>query len=155
MLVAATLAGGAAARSGDGVWVNGSVHTLLTLPPKSGSPANVRPLFVIAPVSAAHPLHPLASALTHGFGAHDHVTSSMFSGSCDLTLVVPGPRAGTGSIRTRTTLTPAGKLKLVYAVDMGGRMQPLTSVATIDAAEKVGFVKAIDTHSVLFCKVSG
>lgn len=154
LVVAATLAGAAAARSGDGVWVNGTVHRLLTGPPKAGA-AHAEPLFVIAPVSAAHPLHNSASAERHGFGAHDHVIASVYDGPCDITLVVPGPHAGTSGARTRVTLTPAGKLPLVYAALVGGRMQPLTSVAAIDAAAKAGIVKRIDTHTVLSCLVSG
>ena len=155
LLVAASTAGTAAARSGDGVWVNGSVHALVTGPPKTAATAHATPLYVIAPVSAAHPLHALANALTHGFGAHDHVAASVFSGPCDITLVVPGPRAGKSDIRTRATLTPAGKDALVYAALIGGKMDPLTSVSRIDAAEKAGLIRAIDTHTVIFCKVSG
>lgn len=155
LVIALTLAGSAAARSGDGVWVDGKVHGLVTGPPKAGAPKSILPLYVIAPVSAAHPLHALASARTKGFGAHDHVMASVYDGPCDLTLVVPGPRAGAGGIRTRMTLTPAGKKPLAYAALVGGRMQPLTSVATIDAAATAGLVKRIDTHTVISCTVQG
>lgn len=151
----ATFAGAAVARSGDGVWVDGKVHGLVTGPPKAGAPKHAVPLYVIAPVSAAHPLHALASARTKGFGAHDHVMASVYDGPCDLTLVVPGPRAGTAGVRTRMTLTPAGTKPLVYAALVGGRLQPLTSAATIDAAAKAGVVKRIDTHTVISCTVLG
>lgn len=155
LLTAATFAGGAAARSGDGVWVNGTVHGLVTGPPKTSNPRTVAPLYVIAPVNAAHPLHALASAMSKGFGAHDHVISSVLDGPCDITLVVPGPKAGAKGIHARVTLTPAGRVPLVYAALLGGKMEPLTSAATIDAAAKAGLVKRIDTHTVLSCKVLG
>jgi hypothetical protein len=155
LALAATLAGGAAARNGDGVWVDGKVHGLVTGLPKTSNPANVAPLYVIAPVDAAHPLHALAAALTKGFGAHDHVLPSVLDGPCDITLVVPGAKAGPNGIRTRATLTPAGNMLLVYAARVGGRMEPLTSVSTIAAAAKAGLVKRIDTHTVLSCKVVG
>ena len=155
LLTATTFAGGAAAKNGDGVWVNGVVHGLVTGLPKTSDPKTVAPLYVIAPVNAAHPLHALASALTKGFGAHDHVIASVLDGPCDITLVVPGPNSGAKGIRTRATLTPAGNMLLAYAARMGGRMEPLTSVSRIDAAAKAGLVKRIDTHTVLSCKVLG
>lgn len=155
LVVAATLAGSAAARAGDGVWVDGRVHGLVTGPLKASASKSALPLYVIAPVSAAHPLHALASARTKGFGAHDHVMASVYDGPCDLTLVVPGPRAGAKGIRTRMTLTPAGTKPLAYAALVGGRMQPLTSVATIDAAATARLVKRIDTHIVISCTVLG
>lgn len=155
LVIAATFAGSAAARSGDGVWVDGKVHGLVTGPPEAGAPKNVLPLYVIAPVSAAHPLHAFASARTRGFGAHDHVIASVYDGPCDLTLVVPGPRAGASGVRTRMTITPAGKKPLVYAALVAGRMQPLTSVAAIATAAKAGLVTRIDTHNVISCKVLG
>jgi hypothetical protein len=140
--------------AGDGVWVNGTVYSLVTGPPKTTAPKDVQPLYVIAPVSAAHPLHSFASAAAHGFGAHDHVTASVFAGPCDITLVMPGPKAGRTAVRMRTTLTPAGTKPLVYAALLGGRMQPLTSAARIDEAKRAGLVVAVDTHTVIYCAVA-
>lgn len=148
--VALAVAGSAAA---DGVWVGGVVHGLVTGPPPATVTHSV-PLYVIAPVSRSRPLHPLADARTHGFGAHDHVVASVFSGPCDLTLVVPGPR-GKGNVKTRATVTPAGAHPLVYAVKLGGKMLALTSAARIDRAKSAGLVATVDTQTVISCAVAG
>ena len=100
LLAAAFAAPAAAGMRADGVWVDGAVHVLVTGPPPAGA-THGRALYVIAPISTAHPLHPLADAKTHGFGAHDHVIAlthpnNTFHGACDLTLVVPGPKATPG-----------------------------------------------------------
>lgn len=149
----ASLIVGVPLAAAEGVWVGGTVHGLVTGPPSASAQQPV-PLYVIAPVSRSHPLHPLADARTHGFGAHDHVAASVFSGPCDLTLVVPGHKAGKGSVETRMTLTPTGRHPLVYAVRLGGRMLPLTSVARIRAAEAAQLVAAVNTHAVISCTVS-
>lgn len=155
-LSAAALAAGGDA---DGVWVNGTVHKLVVTGP---APANAHaiPLYVIAPVSAAHPLHPLADAKTHGFGAHDHVIAlahpnSTFHGACDLTLVVPGPKATPGkTIQTRPTLTPAATKPLLYAARLDNKLLPLTSAARIQTAKHLGLANLIDTHNPVACTVS-
>ncbi len=129
LLAAAFAAPAAAGPPADGVWVNGSVHNLVVTGPASAS-AHAIPLYVIAPVSAAHPLHPLADAKTHGFGAHDHVIAlthpnNTYHGACDLTLVVPGPKATAGkTIQTRPTLTPAGIKPLLYAARLAQQTAP-------------------------------
>ena len=155
-LSAAALAAGGDA---DGVWVNGTVHNLVVTGP---APANTHaiPLYVIGPVSAAHPLHPLADAKTHGFGAHDHVIAlahaiSTFHGACDLTLVVPGPNAKAGNtIQTRPTLTPAGTKPLLYAARLGNKLLPLTSAAKVQAAKRLGLATLIDTRNHVACSVT-
>jgi hypothetical protein len=153
VIVVATVAFVAAqAAAAEGVWVNGTVHGLVTAPP-TGSTQSPVPLYVIAPVSARHPLHPLADARTRGFGAHDHVAAKVFTGPCDLTLLVPGPR-GKGAVATRSTMTPSGAHPLVYAARIGGEMVPLTSVARIERAVSGGLVAAINTHVVISCAVS-
>ena len=151
----------AAARAGDadGVWVNGTVHNLVVTGPASAK-AHATPLYVIAPISAAHPLHPLADAKTHGFGAHDHVIAlaqprSTFHGACDLTLVVPGPKAVPGkTIKTRLTLTPAGTKPLLDAALLGGKLLPLEAVARVQSAERAGLATLVDTHILVDCTVS-
>jgi len=153
ILVTAVACVAAQAAAAEGVWVNGTVHGLVTTPP-TASTANPVPLYVIAPVSASHPLHPLADARTKGFGAHDHVAARVFTGPCDLTLVVPGPH-GRGAVATRSTLTPSGAHPLVYAAKLGGKMLPLTSVARIDRALSAGLVTAVNTHVVISSAVSG
>lgn len=153
VLVAAAALAAAQAAAAEGVWVNGTVHGLVTAPPTSSTQTPV-PLYVIAPVSASHPLHPLADARTKGFGAHDHVAARVFAGPCDLTLVVPGPH-GKGAVAMRSTLTPSGTHPLVYAARIDGKMLPLTSVARIDRALSAGLVAAVNTHVVISCTVSG
>jgi hypothetical protein len=159
LLAAAFVAPVAAAPPLDGVWVNGRVHKLVVTGPASAS-AHAIPLYVIAPLSAAHPLHPLADAKTHGFGAHDHVValthpSTTFHGACDLTLVVPGPKAMVGkTIRTRSTLTPAGVKPLLYAFQLDDKVLPLNSATRIQAAERLRLATLIDTHNHVACTVS-
>ena len=147
------LAVGVPAAVADGVWVGGTVHGLVTGPP-SGGTEHPEALYVIGPVSRSHPLHSLADARKHGFGAHDHVAASVFSGPCDLMLVVPGHKAAKGSIETRMTLTPTGTHPLVYAVRLDGRMLPLTSAARIRQAQTSGLVSTVNTHNVISCTVS-
>ena len=159
LLAAAFAAPAAAGPPTDGVWVNGSVHNLVVTGPASAS-AHAIPLYVIAPVSAAHPLHPLADAKTHGFGAHDHVIAlahpnSTFHGACDLTLVVPGPKATAGNaIRTRPTLTPPGTKPLLYAARLDNKLLPLSSAARIQTAKRVRLATLVDTHNLVACTVS-
>jgi hypothetical protein len=143
----------------DGVWVNGIVHNLIVTGPAAAG-ARATPLYVIAPVSAAHPLHPLADAKTHGFGAHDHVISLArpsvtFHGACDLTLVVPGPKAVLGkTVAARHTLTPAGTKPLLYAALLGGKLMPLNGASRINAAAHAGLAALVDTHNLVACTVS-
>ena len=159
LLTAAFAAPAAAGPTVDGVWVNGSVHNLVVTGPAAAG-AHAIPLFVIAPVSAAHPLHPFADAKTHGFGAHDHVIAlahpnSTYHGACDLTLVVPGPRATAGNtIRRRPTLTPAGIKPLLYAARLDNKLLPLTSAARIQTAKHLRLATLIDTHNLVACTVS-
>ena len=143
----------------DGVWVGGTIHNLVvTGPAKPGAAAT--PLYVIAPVASTRPLHPLADARTHGFGAHDHVIglarpAETFNGACDLTLLVPGPKAKLGAnVMARPTATPSGAHPLLYAVRLGGRLVPLNSAARIGAARKSGLAVAVDTHTLVACTVS-
>jgi hypothetical protein len=158
-LAAALAAPAAAAPPADGVWVNGSVHNLVVTGPASAS-SHAIPLYVIAPVSAARPLHPLADAKTHGFGAHDHVIAlnhpnSTYHGACELTLVVPGPKATAGkTIQTRPTLTPAGTKPLLYAARLDNKLVPLTSAARIQIAKHLALADLIDTHNLVACTVS-
>lgn len=154
----AFLAGAQAAGGVDGVWVDGTVHNLVVTGPAAPT-AKPRPLYVIAPVSAAHPLHPLAEARTHGFGAHDHVIAlthpaSAFHGACELTLVVPGPKATAGSIATRPTLTPAGPKPLLYAARMAGKLQMLDRTSRIAQAHRLGLATLVDIHVRVACTVT-
>jgi hypothetical protein len=159
LLAAAFAAPAAAGPPADGVWVDGAVHLLVTGPPPPGA-THGRALYVIAPISTAHPLHPLADATTHGFGAHDHVIAlahpnGTFHGACDLTLVVPGPKATPGkTIHIRPTLTPAGTKPLLYAARLGNKLLPLTSAARIQTAKHLGLATLIDTHNLVACTVT-
>ncbi len=159
LLAAAFAAPAAAGPPADGVWVDGAVHVLVTGPPPAGA-THGRALYVIAPISTAHPLHPLADASTHGFGAHDHVIAlahpnGTFHGACDLTLVVPGPKATPGkTIHIRPTLTPAGTKPLLYAARLGNKLLPLTSAARIQTAKHLGLATLIDTHNLVACTVT-
>lgn len=139
----------------DGVWVNGSAHTLVTGPPPAGT-THGRPLYVIAPVSTAHPLHPLATARLHGFGAHDHVFArAPFKGVCDLHLVVPGPNAKPGtSVALRKLMTPAGAKPLLYAAKLGGKMVALDRTSRIQQAAKAKLATIVDTHTLLACTIA-
>jgi hypothetical protein len=141
----AALAVGVQAAAAEGVWIQGKAHSLLTGPPSSGASGRPALLYVIAPVSRRHPLHPLADAIAH-------VAARVFSGPCDLTLLVPGPH-GKGKVETRRTQTPLGPKPLVYAARLGGRMLPLTSTARIHRAQSAGLVAAVDTHNVISCTV--
>jgi hypothetical protein len=156
-VLAALLVAGAAsaAGTGDGVWVNGVRHPLVTGPP-SGSTTHPVPLYVVAPVDPAAPLHPLADARTHGFGAHDHVIApGSGARTCDLQLVVPGPKARVGrTVWVRSTLTPAGVKPLAYAVRIGAAVEPLTWVSRVRHAVGLGLARTIDTGVVLGCTVS-
>jgi hypothetical protein len=158
-VVAAAALASSRASDTDGVWVNGVLHDLIVTGPASAT-SSPRPLYVISPVSAVHPLHALADARTHGFGAHDHVISlprsaATFHGACELTLVVPGRRGVAGrTIEARRTLTPAGMKPLLYAARLGARFTPLTSTARIAAAIRAGLAAPIDTHMTVACTVS-
>lgn len=147
----AALAVGVQSAAAEGVWIHGKVHGLVTGPPTSQT-TTPTPLYVIAPVRRHHPLHPFADAIAEGWGAHDHVAARVFSGPCDLTMVVPGAR-GKGKVRTRRTETPNGPKPLVYAALIGGRMRPLTSTTRILRAEKARLVTAVDMHVVISCTV--
>jgi hypothetical protein len=159
MLVALSfLASAQAAGDVDGVWVDGTVHNLVVTGPASKQ-AKATPLYVIAPVSATHPLHPLADAKTHGFGAHDHVIdlarpASAFHGACELTLVVPGPKAAPGNIATRPTLTPAGRKPLLYAARMAGKLLPLDRASRVTDAHRLGLATLVDVHVRFACTVT-
>jgi hypothetical protein len=150
---------GAAAAEKDGVWVGGVVHTLLVTGPAPANPAHVSPLYVIAPISVTHPLHPLADARTHGFGAHDHVIATgspagSFRGVCELTLVVPGPKAALGrNVEARPTMTPAGRKPLLFAARVDGRLVPLDRAARIERARTLGLATLVDTQVGFACTV--
>ena len=143
----------------DGVWIDGTVHGLSTGPPPVGAKHPIA-LYVIAPVSASHPLHPLVFAKPLGFGAHDHVASlpkgkSSYRGLCDLTLVVPGPKAKLGSnVAARHTLTPAGTKPLLDRAMIGGTMEPLNWVSRIEQARALGLATLADTKTVIGCAIS-
>jgi hypothetical protein len=143
----------------DGVWVDGVVDRLLVTGPATASAATPTPLYVIAPISPAHPLHALADAKTHGFGAHDHVIglanpNAVFHGVCDLTLVVPGAKGRlAGNVRARATVTPAGIKPLLYAVRLSGRFMRLDRAARIERAVRAGLASPVDTHTLLACAV--
>lgn len=137
----------------DGVWVNGARHVLVTGPPASAT-THPTPLYVIAPVNATAPLHALPDARTHGFGAHDHVIASSGTRTCELELVVPGPKAKVGTnVAARMTLTPSGRKPLLYAARLGGRLEPLTWAARIRSADAQGLARIVDTHVELGCTV--
>lgn len=141
----------------DKVWVTGAIHSFMITGP--GNAKNATPLYIIAPVDPAHPLHPLADARTKGFGAHDHVIADPHPGSayrttCDLTLTVPGPKAKTGkNVLFRLTLTPAGRRPLLYAANLGHGMQMLTAAARITEAKKLGLARFVDTGTLLACTI--
>ena len=143
----------------DGVWIDGTVHDLATGPPPAGAKQPIA-LYVIAPVSLAHPLHPLAFAKPLGFGAHDHVADlpnpgAAYQGSCELTLVVPGAKAKVGSnVEARHTLTPAAMKPLLYRARLGGAMVALNWVSRIKRARALGLAKLIDTRTVIGCTIT-
>lgn len=143
----------------DGVWIDGTVHGLTTGPPPPGAKHPI-PLYVIAPVSASHPLHPLAFAKPLGFGAHDHVAElpnpkGPYHGVCDLTLVVRGSKARLGSnVEARQTLTPAAMKPLLYRARLGGAMVALNRVARIKAARNLGLATLVDTQTVIGCTIT-
>jgi hypothetical protein len=143
----------------DGVWVDGSVHALSTGPPPSNAKHPI-PLYVIAPVSATHPLHPLPFAKPLGFGAHDHVADvpdpqAGYHGTCDLSLVVPGPKAKLGSnVQARRTLTPAGTKPLLYEVRFDGKLTPLTWGARSKHAQTLGLAAVVNTNTIIGCSIS-
>ncbi len=155
--LAAAQAGQAQGPEIDQAWVGGTLYDfLVTGPVQSAPPGSAAPLYVIAPVDAAQPLHPEADAETHGFGAHDHVlqvpAGSAFRGVCDLTLVVPGANGKPGvNVASRMTLTPAGPRPLVYAANLGQGMQALTSADAIQTAVSLGLVAVVDTKTMLGC----
>lgn len=157
VLAAATAA---AAPGGDGVWVNGQAERLITGPPPTAGASRPAILYVISPVSTAHPLHAAADAITHGFGAHDHVLAlakgkSRFKGTCSLRLVVPGAKGRPGvNIAVRSTTTPLGKKPLLHAARLGAVMRPLSSAPRIEAAVRLGLAAIVDTESVISCTVS-
>lgn len=159
MVVAGVLlavSAGAAAAPGDGVWVNGARHGLVTGPP-AGTSATPSALYVIAPVVRARPMHPLAEARTHGFGAHDHVLAprTRAAGTCDLELVVPGPKARLGrNVLARPTQTPVGTRPLLYSVRLGSGQEPLTWASRIRRATALGLARVVDTHTLIGCTVS-
>ncbi len=144
-----------AAGPGDGVWVNGVRHHLSTGPATATS-TYPSPLYVISPVNARKPLHPLADAKTHGFGAHDHVFApSHGARTCELELVVPGRKAKVGqNVWVRMTTTPAGVKPLAYAARIGSRVQPFTWAARIRQATTLGLVRIVDTKIVIACSVT-
>jgi hypothetical protein len=158
--VALILVASAAAAGGtdiDKVWVNGAKKSfIVTGPPRART---TTPLFVIAPIDPAHPLHSAADAASKGFGAHDHVMqvppgASSFKTNCALTLVVPGPRAKVGTnILVRPTLTPAGTKPLVYAVRLG-RIVPLNRASRITAASASHLVATVNTGVEIGCTVA-
>jgi len=143
----------------DGVWVNGTVHKLVTGPPPANAKHPIR-LYVIAPVSSAHPLHPLAFAKPLSFGAHDHVAAlsnpkAGYHGSCDLTLVVPGPKARPASnVDVRRTLTPAGTKPLLYEARLDGKLAPLNGAARIEHAQTLGLATLVNTGTIISCTIT-
>ena len=158
-LASASTTAGATNAFVDGVWVDGSVHELSTGPAPAGATHPI-PLYVIAPISAAHPLHPLAFAKPLGFGAHDHVAAipdpaTAYHGVCDLTLVVPGAKARLGSnVEARQTLTPAASKPLLDRARLDGVMTPLNRVSRIKRAQTLGLAKLIDTQTVIACAIT-
>jgi hypothetical protein len=162
-LCSAALVGASSARSqagfADGVWVDGVVHDLST-GPGPAHPTHTTPLYVISPVSAAHPLHPLAFARPLGFGAHDHVAQipnakAPFHGVCDLRLVVPGPKAKVGTnVLARQTLTPVAMKPLLHAARLDGELVPLDSASRIQQARRVGLATIVDTKVTIACTIT-
>ena len=151
-------ASGATQADTDRVWVNGSIHQWqVTEAAVAGKPKT--PLYVIGPVDSARPLHPLAEASKRGFGAHDHVIADpnpdrAFATACNLTLVLPGPRAKVGrNVSVRRALTPFGHRSLLYAANLGAGVQPLTSVARIQKARQLGLARLFATPSVFGCLI--
>jgi hypothetical protein len=149
---------GASGADVDNVWVNGKIHRLLaTVPAAVGKPTTTP--YAIAPVDPSAPLHPLASARTKGFGAHDHVIAdptpkAAFKTVCKLTLTLPGARAKLGTnTRIRQTMTPFGQRPLLYAANLGNGMKPLTSVVRIKRARQLGLARFVITPAVFNCTI--
>jgi hypothetical protein len=86
-------------------------------------------------------------ALTH--------SAKSFRGVCDLTLVVPGPKAAIGrNVEARPTLTPAGQKPLLYATRLNGRLLPLNWASRIELAHQQGLATLVNTHVTLACTVT-
>jgi len=130
--LAASTAVAAPGAAADGVWVDGTVHGLLT-GPGPANPTKIVPLYVIALTQSAKSFH----------------------GVCDLTLVVPGPKAAIGSnVEVRPRLTPAGQKPLLYAARLNGHRLPLNWASRIERAHQQGLATLVNTHVTLACTVT-
>jgi hypothetical protein len=143
------------------VWVNGAVYNYVEYPggaPQAPAGTPRTPLYVIAPVDPSHPQHQLAETQAVGFSAHDHVIRdphphTAYDAICDITIVVPGPRARTGiNILTRPILTTLGTRPLLYAANLGNGMKPLTYATRVQRAYDLQLARFIPITS-LPCEI--
>jgi hypothetical protein len=159
VVVAAAMAFGTVASAEvfkPGVWVNGRAFDLVTEP---YSPGTVHDLYAIAPIDIRHPQVPRDDAVMHGYGIHDHVFAlplgrTTFSGVCNKSLVLPGPRAKAHvNVEVRQTATPLGKKPLLYQARLGNALVNLTSVARIQRAIRLGLARVIPVFT-LGCTIT-
>jgi len=104
-----------------------------------------QPFYLIAPIDAGMPQSPGR----WGFGAHDSVMGvpphrrGAYTGPCVVLLAVLGPKAVPG-VNVDAVADPNLGVYLVRLADADGdgTMEPLTSVAAIEAAAGAGLVSA-------------
>lgn len=104
-----------------------------------------QPFYLIAPIDAAAPQSPGR----WGFGAHDNVMGvpphrkGASTGPCVVLLAVLGPKAVPG-VNVDAVADPNLGVYLVRLADSDGdgTMEPLTSVAAVEAAAGAGLVSA-------------
>jgi len=136
--------------------VNSRALDLVTGPYSQATP---HALYIIAPIDAAHPQHPLDDARTHGYGIHDHVFSlpagkEAFSGVCNQMLVVPGAKAKIHvNVEVHQTQTPLGRKPLLFRARLGHALVNLTSAARIQRAMRLGLARVIGAGT-LGCTIS-
>lgn len=105
--------------------------------------AKWQPFYLIAPIDAASP----QSRGHWGFGPHDHVMNvpphrhGIGTGPCKVLLVVPGPR-GIPGVNIDVVPDPDLGIPFVRAADVDGDgiLEPLTFIATTEAAGALGLV---------------
>lgn len=128
------------------VWGDGSQwEALLGVPVAEHK--MVRPFYVIAPIDRGDP----QSLGRWGFGPHDNVMPvppyrhGVGVGTCVLHIVVPGP-SGVPGQNIDVVDDPNLGVPLVRAADVNGdgTMEPLTSVAVVDAAVAAGLAGSFE-----------
>ncbi len=144
LLAAPAATGPADAAEREPVWGDGEKWEVLFA---AEAPAGDRwqPFFLIAPIDAGTP----QSLGRWGLGAHDSVMGvpphrrGAYTGPCVVLLVVLGPRAVPG-VNVEAVADPNLGVYLVRLADADGdgTMEPLTSVAAVDAAAAAGLVSA-------------